>query len=43
VPVGCSSHAAAGDVENLGYNVRDYQAGKADWIGAGLPLDRPQQ
>jgi rhodanese-related sulfurtransferase len=32
---------AARELAALGYtNLRDYEAGKQDWIGAGLPMER---
>ena len=33
------SPRAAWRLERMGYDVADYVAGKADWLGAGLPVE----
>jgi len=37
------SPRAAWRLEQLGYQVADYVAGKADWLAAGLPVEGPEQ
>jgi hypothetical protein len=37
------SPRAAWRLEQLGYEVADYVAGKADWLAAGLPVEGDEQ
>jgi hypothetical protein len=37
------SPRAAWRLEQLGYQVADYVAGKADWLAAGLPVEGTEQ